>query len=365
MHPSIIAILISFIVCLALYGISQRLIWLVRRIDQSAPQSAHTHPALRLGGIGVFVSISLTQMIFFNDPDLLSKLIFCSIPLLIFGLLEDVGIHQPPLIRFISAIFSSVMFIALTGTYLQEPGIFFLNPIFEYYFIGWLFTIFITSGIVNAFNLIDGLNGLTGLAALSAAAGIAAVSHIYGLDIIVSISVICGAIIGFLFLNFPFGKIFLGDAGAYGIGFILSWLSIEVLKNAPEVSPWAMLMMFFWPCADTLVTISRRLISNKPISRPDRLHFHQVVMRSLEISVLGRGRRKYANPLATITLFPFIALPPLLAVLFADNNLFCSILVGLFMVLFASTYCVLIKLAAKFRRNNYHRHFARGTEHKD
>jgi UDP-N-acetylmuramyl pentapeptide phosphotransferase/UDP-N-acetylglucosamine-1-phosphate transferase len=36
-------------------------------------------------------------------------------------------------------------------------------------------------------------------------------------------------------LNFPFGKIFLGDAGAYGIGFILSWMSLDVLMEAPEM----------------------------------------------------------------------------------------------------------------------------------
>lgn len=353
-----LAILISFMTCLAFYGSSKRLIRLVRRNDLSAAQCSHTQPALRLGGLAVFVSIFLTHMIFAEGPNAFNTLIFSSIPLLTLGLLEDLGIHQSPLRRFTSAICAGAIFSALTGTYLQNPDMLFLNAIFEYFFVAGLFTLFITSGIVNAFNLIDGLNGLAGSVALVAAAGIAAIS--YNADLnhsALPIAVICGAVIGFLMLNFPFGKIFFGDAGAYAIGFFLSWMAVDVLLQAPEVSPWAMLMVFFWPFAEVTLTISRRLMSHIPVSQPDRLHLHQVVMRIIEISVLGRGMRRISNPLATIVVFPFMALPPLLGVLFADNSFVSAMLVGSFMVLFASLHHVMIKLAPSIRKKYYDIHF--------
>lgn len=361
MLPIIVALLISFMICLAIHGSSKFLIGLVRRQDLSAVQSMHTKPTLRLAGVAIFMSIFLTNIIFADGLHLLSILLLSAIPLLALGLLEDLGVHQSPSRRLTSSIVAGVIFIAATGTYLQDPGTFLLSAIFEYWLIAVFFTLFITSGIVNAFNLIDGLHGLSGSVSLVAATGIAAVSYNAGLShIVFPAGVICGAVIGFLMLNFPFGKIFLGDAGAYGIGFILSWMSLDVLMEAPEVSPWAMLMMFFWPFADTTLTMSRRLMSSLPVGQPDRLHFHQVVMRIIEISFLGRGGRRYSNPLATIVVFPFMALPPLLGVLFADNNFVSATLFCLFIALFAALYHVSIKLAPRLRRKRTYSRFAQG-----
>jgi UDP-N-acetylmuramyl pentapeptide phosphotransferase/UDP-N-acetylglucosamine-1-phosphate transferase len=361
MLPLIVALLISFMICLALYGSSKFLIGLVRRHDLSAVQSMHTKPTLRLAGVAIFMSIFLTNTIFTDGHDLLSILLLCSIPLLTLGLLEDLGVHQPPSRRLISSVVAGAIFIAVTGTYLQYPGTLLLNWVFEYWLIAVFFTLFITSGIVNAFNLIDGLNGLSGSVSLVAATGIAAVSYNAGIShIALPAAVICGAVIGFMLLNFPFGRIFLGDAGAYGIGFILSWMSLDVLMEAPEVSPWAMLMMFFWPFADTTLTMSRRLMSGLPLGQPDRLHFHQVVMRIIEISFLGRGGRRYSNPLATIVVLPLMSLPPLLGVLFADNNFMSAMLFCLFIVLFAALYNVLIRLAPRLRRKRTYIRFVQG-----
>lgn len=361
MLPLIVALLISFMICLALHGSSKFLIGLVRRHDLSAVQSMHTKHTLRLAGVAIFISIFLTNTIFADGHDLLSILLLSSIPLLTLGLLEDLGVHQSPSRRLISSVVAGAIFIAMTGTYLKDPGTLLLNAIFEYWLIAVFFTLFITSGIVNAFNLIDGLNGLSGSVSLVAATGIAAVSYNAGLShIALPAAVICGSVIGFLLLNFPFGKIFLGDAGAYGIGFILSWISLDVLMEAPEVSPWAMLMMFFWPFADATLTMSRRLMSGLPVGQPDRLHFHQVVMRIIEIGFLGRVGRRYANPLATIFVFPFMALPPLLGVLFANNNFVSAMLFCLFIALFAAFYHVLIKLAPRLRRKRADIRFAQG-----
>lgn len=281
MLPLIVAMAISFVLCFAFTKSSKLLNGFVRRHDLSAVQSMHTKPTLRLAGVAIFVSTVITNGLFEPGSELLSTLLLSSLPLLALGLLEDVGLHQSPSRRLVSSIVAGGVFIAITGTYLQNPGTFLLDALFEYWVIAVFFTLFITSGIVNAFNLIDGLNGLSGSVALVAAAGIAAISYNAGLNhITLPATVICGAVIGFIMLNFPFGKIFLGDAGAYGIGFILSWMSLDVLMEAPEISPWAMLMMFFWAiCRDHPDDVASHYVGSPcwaacPTALPPSRHAH-------------------------------------------------------------------------------------------
>ena len=156
--------------------------------------------------------------------------------------------------------------------------------------LGIIFTIFATIGVVNGFNLIDGLNGLTAYVSISSAAALSVIAfEINQHEIMRFLFLFSAAVMGFLILNFPFGKIFLGDAGAYMLGHLLVWLAIILVNSNPEISPFAILLIFFWPVADTLLAIWRRWTLGDPSDRPDRLHFHQLAMGLLEIRFLGRG----------------------------------------------------------------------------
>ena len=77
--------------------------------------------------------------------------------------------------------------------------------------------------------------------------------------------------------------------------------------------------MFFWPVANTGLAIWRRWKLGNPTDRPDRLHFHQLAMRFLEIRFFGREQRVFANPVATLTLMPLISVPQILGVLCWDD----------------------------------------------
>ena len=130
---------------------------------------------------------------------------------------------------------------------------------------------------------------------------------------------IVSIVLGFAVINFPLGKIFLGDAGAYALGHILVWSSIILVNFDYTISPFSMLLIFFWPVGDTCLAIWRRLKLGNPTERPDRLHFHHVAMRLLEIRFLGRAKRHLANPIATILLIPFISIPQFLGVFYYSN----------------------------------------------
>ncbi len=207
-------------------------------------------------------------------------------------------------------------------------------------------SIFVTVGISHAFNLVDGLNGLSGTITLTAIAGLTSVLVLAGHgDSASLLLVLAGAVVGFLLFNFPHGRLFLGDAGAYCIGFILAWTAIDLMTQLPQFSPWSALLIFFWPVADTLFTILRRLSQGNKIYHPDRLHFHQVVLRTLEITWIGRHNRVIANPLATLLMLPFFAVPVGLGVVFWNSNLRAAWAFFAAFVCYVVTYRILILIA--------------------
>jgi UDP-N-acetylmuramyl pentapeptide phosphotransferase/UDP-N-acetylglucosamine-1-phosphate transferase len=124
---------------------------------------------------------------------------------------------------------------------------------------------------------------------------------------------------GFFLLNWPFGSIFLGDAGSYGIGHVLVWIAIVLAARAPGVAVPALLLILFWPFADTLHSIARRLSSGAPVFSADRMHLHQKMRRCIEIAVLGGAHRRRSNPLATLALAPMVVAPVVAGVVLARD----------------------------------------------
>ena len=129
----------------------------------------------------------------------------------------------------------------------------------------------------------------------------------------------------------------------------LVWCSILLVNQSEAISPFAILLIFFWPVADTGLAIWRRWKLGNPADRPDRLHFHQMAMRFLEISFFGRRRRNIVNPIETIVLMPLISAPQLFGILYW-NNLEATVLLTCFMTLiFMGTYFLGIRAARTFR----------------
>jgi len=155
------------------------------------------------------------------------------------------------------------------------------------------------------------------------------------------------AVLGFLVLNFPLGKLFLGDAGAYLLGHTLVWCSIGLTNLAPQISPFAILLVFFWPISDTLLAIWRRVHSGRPTDQPDRLHFHQLALRMIEIRWLGRNKRHMANPITTLVLIPLFVAPQIAGVLLMTSHTAAMLASASFAVLFVVTYRVGMKSAGR------------------
>lgn len=318
-----------------------------RESDASAVQSAHVSPTPRVGGVAIGAGLVFSIYLMPAQLQATYALFVVSLtPVFLAGLMEDLGRNVSPRGRLLAAAVSSLLAIVLLGAWVARADVPGIDWLLGFAPVAILFTMFATTGVCHAFNLIDGLNGLSAGTGVLTAIGLAAIAHLSGQAELASISfMLIAALMGFLVFNFPWGKIFLGDAGAYSLGHALSWFSVILMFRVAELTPWAVVLVFFWPLADTGFAIWRRRKSGCPTDQPDRLHFHQLIMRLIEIKLLGRGNRHIANPMATLVLLPFISMPVASGVMLWDKPLLAFLTTLVFGALFVASYAALIKAA--------------------
>ena len=325
-----------------------RWLQLTRSCDIRAVQSAHLVETPRLGGISVVIAATLGLWMFSPDEhaNFLPLFLVALLPVFIAGVKEDLLGNVSPRARLLAAGFSSVLIIFFSGVQLTKIDLYGLDWALGFLAFGFFFTVILASGLCHAFNLIDGVNGLCGLTSILTLGGLLSIGYSAGDTAITDYAIlIIPAILGFLILNWPFGKIFLGDAGAYTIGHTCAWLGIFLLERNVEVAGTAIALVFFWPIADTFFSIYRRKRAGRPIGQPDRLHFHQLVMRGLEIMFLGRNQRMLSNPLTVIVLSPSIAAPILAGAIFWNKPFEAGMALLVFSSLFVLSYFLGLKAA--------------------
>ena len=367
-HPLVlqsyaILFLTSFALCIVIiissgYGFNRR-----AGLDEVAVQSAHKGFVPRVGGLAIYLSIiafipisnfgfiPVSFVLNLNIGEM-AWIILSASPVFIVGLSEDLGYKMSPSRRLLASVISGSLVIIIFKVWVNYVGIPGLDFLLSFAPIGIAFTLFATAGVVNAFNLIDGLNGLSSYATISTSFALSIVAFQAGnSQLSLFLVLISSAIMGFTLLNFPLAKIFLGDAGAYTLGHLIVWSAVLLVNFEPAISPYAILLIFFWPVADTGLAIWRRWKLGNPTGRPDRLHFHQLAMRFLEIRFLGRDQRQIANPLATVVIIPLISTPQVLGVLFWHDvplTIWSTVLASF---IFVTTYFLGIKFAKKGLRH--------------
>jgi UDP-N-acetylmuramyl pentapeptide phosphotransferase/UDP-N-acetylglucosamine-1-phosphate transferase len=322
--------------------------------DLSSVQKFHIRAVPRIGGIAIFAGIAggIATCAWFNASVLLEAtcILLAGLPVFLIGLLEDltknVGARQRLLGAFISAGLAGY----LLDSWLVNVQFLGLDYLLAVPFFSVLFTCVSVAGVTNSFNLIDGYHGLVGMAALIILLAIAYVAHTTQDSVIM----VCafssvGAIIGFLFWNYPKGRIFLGDGGAYLIGFWIAELSVLLVMRNPEVSKWFPVLVCFYPIFETLFTIYRRLfIKRTYITSPDALHLHQIIYARLVRWGVGdedpylRNQRNY---LTSPYLWLLCALTVIPAVLFWNQKY----ILQAFIILFSISYICLYRAIVKFR----------------
>ena len=156
---------------------------------------------------------------------------------------------------------------------------------------GLLFAAVAIGGLPHAFNIIDGYNGLAGTVAVLVCLAIAHVALQLGdRQLAAMVISLVGATVGFLVWNYPRGKIFAGDGGAYVWGMVIALACVTLVQRHPIVSPWFPMLLLIYPVWETLFSVYRKLARGQSPGMADALHFHQLIFRRIVRVVFARRR---------------------------------------------------------------------------
>ena len=236
--------------------------------------------ASRIGGalIGSYVVASVLYYHVWEDLPLDSLVITALMAALCFygiGLLEDLRGDLQASLRFALMLFVSSLSLVLCPAFLLAPvGLAWVDgPLTFNAASQFVFTLVCLGFLPNAFNTSDGANGL-----LSGTAILALLALSSWFESELSYLLLYGALGTALFFifNVATGRFFLGDGGAYFLGALIGFSIIRV-ANTNEVSVWCLLSLIFYPVADLLWSMTRRVLSRNSPMAADNLHLHNLI----------------------------------------------------------------------------------------
>jgi len=321
----------------------------------AGPQKFHSTPTPRIGGLevmaGLFVAgAGLLAVEQSASSEQFGYLLLASLPAFAGGITEDATKNVGVLTRLLLTMLAAAFGVWLLGAVIPRLDVPGFDSLLKWAPFAIAFTMFAVGGVANAINIIDGYNGLASGHAVIVLAAMAYVSALVGdAFLFTSALAMIGALLGFLAWNYPKGKIFLGDGGAYLLGFWLAELSVLLVVRHPEVSPWFPMLLLVYPIFETLFSMYRRkFIQGQSPGQPDRMHMHQVIYMRLT-----QARPDVSDPASLTRLnsrvAPFgwlmtlgCAVPALVfwgetRWLMTASFLFCGVYVAVYLWLFSSS----------------------------
>lgn len=270
-------------------------------------QKSHEGFVPRIGGLVILVYSYLFVLINKFETYLLDwQVILGSLMIALVGTKEDLFGNVKPLYRFLIILFCSFLFILSLDSF---PVV--SVPVFEEFLnfrlIEIIFYVFALSALTNGINIIDGANGLAGLSLIAMFLGLIILGMIYSnYEIVIMCLSIIIPICVFLIFNFPFGKIFLGDAGAYWLGWILGVFIIKFFAKHPEISSWCAVVIVSYPIMEVLFSFIRKFLDNRSPFDADHKHIHIKLFFSINSS---KENKHLISSLVTICLMPLWFVP--------------------------------------------------------
>ena len=299
--------------------------------DTQKPQRCHDFNASRGGGIGIVLAFVFAclcfERFFAHCDDVVVGFCIGGFCVFLSGFLEDITGKITPTMRLCAQSVGALIAIIALGAYVVDVGLGFVLP----FALALPFSVFCVVGVCNAMNILDGFNGLTSGIALMALAMILLISnnalvHVHSL-------LLCCAIAGFFVCNFPHGRIFLGDGGAYFIGFMLALLLI-VLTQSSDISAWFGVALLIHPLFEVVFSIVRkRFVHHISPFAPDNRHLHSLIYRNLT----------HSSPATSLCLFALNLPFMLCALLFARDTFMLILLCAAFAALYVALYIWLVR----------------------
>ncbi|MGB2762537.1 MAG: MraY family glycosyltransferase [Minisyncoccales bacterium] len=242
----------------------------------------HKKPISVFGGLAMLIAVIIGLLFFVFQNQLfdwrIAGIILGSLIVFLFGFWDDLKWKHISQIKPFQKFSLLIIFPLITTIILLASGIK-INFFPEIYLAGFLTFSYIFV-FINGVNYQDGMDGLAGGLTAISLMGFIILSLISGNNFALIFSLISlGAVFGFLIFNFPPAKIFMGDSGAYFLGFILAVLAMIFSKPYNFLSILGPIFIVGIPIFDGVFTNIRRLFSKKSIFLGDRSHFYDRILQ--------------------------------------------------------------------------------------
>jgi UDP-GlcNAc:undecaprenyl-phosphate GlcNAc-1-phosphate transferase len=244
-------------------------------------RKVHVIPTPRIGCIAIatgLVAGIVVNCAVSGELCVWSLLLLCAAPGFAWGLIEDFTARGVVMVRLALTAAAAALGFFLLDARIAQIDLAGFDDALAFHAVSFAVTVFAVTGVAHSINIIDGLNGLAGVIGLLASIGLAIVAAATGDSLVFSAAcVLAASIAGFLLVNYPRGRIFLGDGGAYLIGLLLAELSVLLVHRNSEVSPWFPLVLLAYPIWETLFSMYRRKVRGRSTGEADALHLHSLV----------------------------------------------------------------------------------------
>ncbi len=291
----------AFLISLILTPLVRFLSFRIGAVDNPNARRINKVPMPSAGGLAILISFlisTLFAMPFVTEKnvfgqtyfDFILPIVVGAVIIAVTGLIDDIK-ELSPKIKLIGIIAGALVIWAFTDFHFDSFKIPFGGPLIHFTpLFTFIFTILWIVGITNAVNLMDGLDGLVSGVAIISLLTMGIVSQFFlpstNQFLTLTIFVLIASIVGFFPYNYNPAIIYLGDTGALLIGFLISVLSLQGLKNATAVAVVTPVIILGVPIVDTFVAIIRRTLSGKKFYEPDKMHLHH---RLLAMGFTHRG----------------------------------------------------------------------------
>ena len=352
-HVDMLPVLLGF-------GVTVIATWLLCRLSNvlsfghdsaEGVQKFHVNPTSRLGGVAIFLGLAvsglavpaITEFHHYSFWFLLA-----SLPVWLAGLTEDLTRRVGPTLRLVMATLSAAWLFGALGVSVSRTDVWPIDLLLSLPCAPLCVTLLVVAGFTHSVNIVDGFHGLACGLAIIALSGLAFIAWKVGDSLLLQMCLTSLAVVlGFFVLNWPRGAIFLGDAGAYLIGFWVVELGILLAMRNPQISPMAPVVVGLLPLIETLFSMYRRnVIRNHPVNQPDAMHLHTLVYRRMLFNPALKYSANQLNEVnAKVALFFWLpaAIFAVLACIFAESTEAQLLLMLMYLIMYNWLYLRLVR----------------------
>lgn len=295
--------------------------------DLNGIQKFHKRPVPRIGGLAMIaglLAVPVSIYVFgknlelqqYAKPMLLA--ILAAGPAFLAGLAEDLTKSVSVRARLIATFFSALLGAWLLGAALNRMDVVGLDLLLGFAPVSLVVTAVAVGGLANSINIIDGFNGIASGVAIVILAGIGVLAYGVGDRVVMHLCLIgAGAAIGLALLNFPTGRLFMGDGGAYLLGFWIGEMAVLLVVRNAQITAWQLLAICAYPVTEVLFSMyRRRVIRRVAPGAPDRLHLHTLIYRRLICTRLPASTHRpwLRNAAVACVIVPWVVLTTTIAV---------------------------------------------------